>query len=177
MWFCSEVIWIFVFSSAEVLAAGTSRGRVALWHMMTVSDQKGDTKIHWKLQTPAEVEGNISQLQVSSGFRYLGIFTSCVTCYWLLQTIILILASVCWSLSPRVCLQWGSSSHLLAVCSSSCVVILSEHVMCSHYSQQMAAVQLTPTLLSLANFNTNTHITFHTDTHIRAVQVTKVRCI
>ncbi|RXN07484.1 intraflagellar transport protein 140-like [Labeo rohita] len=116
----------------KVLAAGTSRGRVALWHMVTVSDQKGDMKIHWKLQTPAEVEGNISQL------------------------------------------QWGSSSHLLAVCSSSCVVILSEHVMCSHYSQQMAAVQLTPAQLSLANFNTNTHITFHTDTHIRAVQVTKV---
>uniref|UniRef100_A0A673HQW8 Intraflagellar transport 140 homolog (Chlamydomonas) n=1 Tax=Sinocyclocheilus rhinocerous TaxID=307959 RepID=A0A673HQW8_9TELE len=118
-------------TSKQVLAAGTSRGRVALWHMVTVSDQKGDTKIHWKLQTPAEVEGNISEL------------------------------------------QWGSSSHLLAVCSSSCVVILSEHVMCSHYTQQMAAVQLTPTQLSLANFNTNTHITFHTDTHIRAVQVTK----
>uniref|UniRef100_A0A673G7I8 Intraflagellar transport protein 140 homolog n=1 Tax=Sinocyclocheilus rhinocerous TaxID=307959 RepID=A0A673G7I8_9TELE len=118
-------------TSKQVLAAGTSRGRVALWHMVTVSDQQGDTKIHWKLQTPAEVEGNISQL------------------------------------------QWGSSSHLLAVCSSSCVVILSEHVLCSHYSQQMAAVQLTPTQLSLANFNTNTHITFHTDTHIRAVQVTK----
>ncbi len=165
-----------MFSSAEVLAAGTSRGRVALWHMVTVSDQKGDTKIHWKLQTPAEVEGNISQLQVSSGFRYLGIFTtSCVTCYCLLQTMIQFV-EVC--LPPRVCLQWGSSSHLLAVCSSSsCVVILSEHVMCSHYSQQMAAVQLTPTQLSLANFNANTHITFHTDTHIRAVQVTKVRCI
>ncbi|CAM4723917.1 unnamed protein product [Leuciscus chuanchicus] len=117
--------------SKQVLAAGTSMGRVALWHMVTVSDQKGDTKTQWKLQTPAEVEGNISQL------------------------------------------QWGSSSHLLAVCSSSCVVILSEHVMCSHYSQQIAAVQLTPTQLSLANFNTNTHITFHTDTHIRAVQVTK----
>ncbi|KAK9953000.1 hypothetical protein ABG768_017026 [Culter alburnus] len=118
-------------TSKQVLAAGTSRGRVALWHMVTVSDQKGDSKTQWKLQTPAEVEGNITQL------------------------------------------QWGSSSHLLAVCSSSGVVILSEHVMCSHYSQQMAAVQLTPTHLSLANFNTNTHITFHTDTHIRAVQVTK----
>ncbi|KAG1950959.1 intraflagellar transport protein 140 homolog isoform X2 [Pimephales promelas] len=119
--------------SKQVLAAGTSMGRVALWHMVTVSDQKGDTKTQWKLQTPAEVEGNISQL------------------------------------------QWGSSSHLLAVCSSnsSSVVILSEHVMCSHYSQQMAAVQLTPTQLGLANFNTNTHITFHADTHIRAVQVTK----
>lgn len=118
-------------TSKQVLAAGTSRGRVALWHMLTVSDQKGDSKTQWKLQTPAEVEGNISQL------------------------------------------QWGSSSHLLAVCSSSSVVILSEHVMCSHYSQQMAAVQLTPTQLSLANFTSNTHITFNTDTHIRAVQLTK----
>ncbi|XP_043081946.1 intraflagellar transport protein 140 homolog isoform X2 [Puntigrus tetrazona] len=118
-------------TSKHVLAAGTSRGRVALWHMVTVSDQKGDTKIHWKLQTPAEVQGSVSRL------------------------------------------QWGSGSHLLAVCSSSCVVILSEHVMCFHYSQQMAAVQLAPTQLSLANFNTNTHITFHADTHIRAVQVTK----
>ncbi|XP_067291267.1 intraflagellar transport protein 140 homolog isoform X2 [Pseudorasbora parva] len=120
-------------TSKQVLAAGTSMGRVALWHMLTVRDPKGDTKTQWKLQTPAEVEGNISLL------------------------------------------QWGSSSHLLAVCSisSSRVVILSEHVMCSHYSQQMAAVQLTPTQLSLANFNTNTHITFHTDTHIRALQVTK----
>uniref|UniRef100_A0A8C1Q5T2 Intraflagellar transport protein 140 homolog n=1 Tax=Cyprinus carpio TaxID=7962 RepID=A0A8C1Q5T2_CYPCA len=126
-----ELLNCVSFCTSKLLAAGTSRGRVALWHMVTVSDQKGDTKIHWKLQTPAEVEGNISQL------------------------------------------QWGSSSHLLAVCSSSCVVILSEHVMCSHYSQQMAAVQLTPTQLSLANFSTNTHITFHTDTHIRAVQVTK----
>uniref|UniRef100_A0A671LEY8 Intraflagellar transport protein 140 homolog n=1 Tax=Sinocyclocheilus anshuiensis TaxID=1608454 RepID=A0A671LEY8_9TELE len=126
-----ELLNCVSFCTSKLLAAGTSRGRVALWHMVTVSDQKGDTKIHWKLQTPAEVEGNISQL------------------------------------------QWGSSSHLLAVCSSSCVVILSEHVLCSHYSQQIAAVQLTPTQLSLANFNTNTHITFHTDTHIRAVQVTK----
>lgn len=115
----------------HVLAAGTSMGRVALWHMVTVNDQKGDTKTQWKLQTPAEVEGNISQL------------------------------------------QWGSSSHLLAVCSSSCVLILSEHVMCSHYSQQVAAVQLAPAQLSLANFNTNTHFTFHTDTHIRTVQVTR----
>ncbi|XP_057178232.1 intraflagellar transport protein 140 homolog isoform X2 [Triplophysa rosa] len=115
----------------NALAAGTSRGRVALWHMVTMNDQKGDTKTQWKLQTPAEVEGNISQL------------------------------------------QWGSSSHLLAVRSSSCVLILSEHVMCSHYSQQVAAVQLAPAQLSLANFNTNTHITFHTDTHIRAVQVTR----
>lgn len=53
-----------MFSCADALAAGTSRGRVALWHMVTVNDQKGDTKTHWKLQTPAEVEGNISQLQV-----------------------------------------------------------------------------------------------------------------
>ncbi|TRY92904.1 hypothetical protein DNTS_005716, partial [Danionella cerebrum] len=116
-------------SSKQVLAAGTSRGHVALWNMVTIKDKKGESKTQWKLQTPAEVEGNITQL------------------------------------------QWGSNSHLLAVCSSGgIVVILSEHVMCSHYSQQMAAVQLTPTLLSLANFSTDTHFTFNTDTHIHAVQ-------
>lgn len=70
--FYSELIWS---SFAEVLAAGTSMGRVALWHMVTVSDQKGDTKTQWKLQTPAEVEGNISQLQVQHPSEvYSGIF-------------------------------------------------------------------------------------------------------
>ncbi|XP_037392907.1 intraflagellar transport protein 140 homolog isoform X2 [Pygocentrus nattereri] len=115
----------------EVLAAGTNRGRVALWQMVTVTNQKGDIKTQWRLQTPTELEGNISQL------------------------------------------QWGSSLHLLAVCSTSSVLILSEHVMCSHYSQQVAAVQLTPTQLSLTYFSTDTHLTLRTDTHIRAVQVAK----
>ncbi|KAI4899556.1 hypothetical protein NFI96_017646 [Prochilodus magdalenae] len=118
-------------TAKEVLAAGTNRGRVALWQMVIVTQQKGDTRTQWKLQPPTELEGNISQL------------------------------------------QWGSSLHLLAVCSSSAVLILSEHVMCSHYSQQVAAVQLTPTQLSLTYFSTDTQLALRTDTHIRAVQVAK----
>ncbi|XP_049336025.1 intraflagellar transport protein 140 homolog isoform X1 [Astyanax mexicanus] len=118
-------------AAKDVLAAGTNRGRVALWQMVTVTNQKADTKTQWKLQTPTELEGNITQL------------------------------------------QWGSSLQLLAVCSSSSVLILSEHVMCSHYSQQVAAVQLTPTQLSLTYFSTDTHLTLRTDTHIRAVQLAK----
>ncbi|XP_072535240.1 intraflagellar transport protein 140 homolog [Salminus brasiliensis] len=118
-------------AAKDILAAGTNRGRVALWQMVTVTNQKADTKTQWKLQTPTELEGNITQL------------------------------------------QWGSSLHLLAVCSTSSVLILSEHVMCSHYSQQVAAVQLTPTQLSLTYFSTDTQLTLRTDTHIRAVQVAK----
>ncbi|XP_035386707.1 intraflagellar transport protein 140 homolog isoform X1 [Electrophorus electricus] len=118
-------------TSKDVLAAGTNRGRVALWHMMTFTNQKGDSQINWKLQTPTELEGNITQL------------------------------------------QWGSSLHLLAVCCSGSVLILSEHVMCSHYSQQVAAVQVTSTHLSLSYFSTDTQLTLRTDTHIKAVQVGK----
>ncbi|XP_076827042.1 intraflagellar transport protein 140 homolog isoform X2 [Brachyhypopomus gauderio] len=118
-------------TAKDVLAAGTNRGRVALWQMTTVTNQKGETKTQWELQTPTELEGNITQL------------------------------------------QWGSSLHLLAVSSSGSVLILSEHVMCSHYSQQVAAVQVTPTQLSLSYFSTDTQLTLRTDTHIRAVQVGK----
>ncbi|GAA6108114.1 intraflagellar transport protein 140 homolog isoform X1, partial [Tachysurus ichikawai] len=118
-------------SAKAVLAAGTSRGRVAMWQMVTLTNQKGETKTQWRLQTPTELEGNITQL------------------------------------------QWGSSLQLLAVCNSSTVLILSEHVMSSHYNQQGAAVQLSPTQISLTCFTSNTHFTLRTDTHVRAVQVTK----
>ncbi|KAF5894331.1 intraflagellar transport protein, partial [Clarias magur] len=118
-------------TAKAVLAAGTSRGRVSMWQMVTLTNQKGDSKTHWRLQTPTELQGNITQL------------------------------------------QWGSSLHLLAVCNSTTVLILSEHVMSSHYSQQGAAVQVSPTQLSLTCFSTNTHLTLRTDTHIRAVQLTK----
>uniref|UniRef100_A0A8B9HVY6 Intraflagellar transport 140 homolog (Chlamydomonas) n=1 Tax=Astyanax mexicanus TaxID=7994 RepID=A0A8B9HVY6_ASTMX len=50
-------------AAKDVLAAGTNRGRVALWQMVTVTNQKADTKTQWKLQTPTELEGNITQLQ------------------------------------------------------------------------------------------------------------------
>ncbi|KAF4087733.1 hypothetical protein AMELA_G00073850 [Ameiurus melas] len=127
-----ELLNCVAFSTAKaVLAAGTSRGRVAMWQMVTLTNQRGDTKTQWRLQTPTELEGNITQL------------------------------------------QWGSSLQLLAVLNSSAVFILSEHVMSSHYSQQGAAVQLSPTQLSLTCFTSSTNLTLRTDTHIRAVQVTK----
>ncbi|XP_062847169.1 intraflagellar transport protein 140 homolog isoform X2 [Trichomycterus rosablanca] len=118
-------------TAKRVLAAGTTRARVAMWQMVTMTNQKGDTRTQWKLQTPIELQGNITQL------------------------------------------QWGSSLQLLAVCNSRTVLILSEHVMSSHYRQQVAAVQLSPTQLSLNYFSSHTLLQLHTDTQVRAVQVTK----
>lgn len=48
----------------EILAAGTNRGRIALWRMVSQPNTKTDTKAQWKLQTPTEIEGNVTQLQV-----------------------------------------------------------------------------------------------------------------
>lgn len=49
----------------EILAAGTNHGRIAMWRMVVHPD-RGDTKAQWKLQTPTEIEGNVTQLQVKS---------------------------------------------------------------------------------------------------------------
>lgn len=55
-------------ASSEMLAAGTSLGRVALWRMVTQpGSSKTDTSVQWKLQTPTEIQGNVTQLQVQSG--------------------------------------------------------------------------------------------------------------
>lgn len=51
----------------EILAAGTSHGRIAMWRMVVQpGNSRGDSKAQWKLQTPTEIEGNITQLQVLS---------------------------------------------------------------------------------------------------------------
>ncbi|MCI4374879.1 hypothetical protein PGIGA_G00011700 [Pangasianodon gigas] len=149
-------------ATKAVLAAGTSRGRVAMWQMVTLTNQKGDTKTQWRLQTPTELEGNITQLQMVTLTNQKGDTKT----QWRLQTPTELEGNI-------TQLQWGSSLQLLAVCNSSAVLILSEHVMSSHYSQQGAAVQLSPTQLSLTCFTSNTHLTLRTDTHIRAVQVSK----
>ncbi|XP_041073639.1 intraflagellar transport protein 140 homolog isoform X1 [Polyodon spathula] len=114
-----------------ILAAGTSRGRIAMWRKVAVSNRKTEGRGQWKLQTPAELEGNIIQL------------------------------------------QWGSSMNLLAVITVSTVVILCEHVMSSHFSQQVAAVQLNPNQLCLSYFSTGTQRSLRTDMHIKGVCVTK----
>lgn len=70
--------------------------------------------------------------------------------------------------------QWGSSLNLLAANSVTTVLILCEHVMSAHFSQQVAAVQLTPSQLSITLFNTGAHLTLHSDMHITGVCVAKV---
>uniref|UniRef100_A0A671WNM9 Intraflagellar transport 140 n=1 Tax=Sparus aurata TaxID=8175 RepID=A0A671WNM9_SPAAU len=116
----------------EILAAGTSHGRIALWRMVVQpGSNRGDTKAQWKLQTPTEIQGNVVQL------------------------------------------QWGSSLNLLAANNSNTVLILCEHVMSAHFSQQVAAVQLTPTQLSITQFSTGAHLALQSDMHIKGVCVTK----
>uniref|UniRef100_A0A667XJ74 Intraflagellar transport 140 n=1 Tax=Myripristis murdjan TaxID=586833 RepID=A0A667XJ74_9TELE len=116
----------------EILAAGTSHGRIAMWRMVVQpGSNRNDTKGQWKLQTPTEIEGNVIQL------------------------------------------RWGSSLNLLAANSSSTVLILCEHVMSAHFSQQVAAVQVTPSQLSIAQYNTGMHLTLQSDIHIKGVCVTK----
>uniref|UniRef100_A0A8K9XYQ0 Intraflagellar transport protein 140 homolog n=2 Tax=Oncorhynchus mykiss TaxID=8022 RepID=A0A8K9XYQ0_ONCMY len=118
-------------TAKEILAAGTNRGRIALWRMVSQPNTRTDTKAQWKLQTPTEIEGNVTQL------------------------------------------QWGSNLNLLAANSVTTVLILCEHIMSAHFGQQVAAVQLTPSQLSLTMFNTNSHLTLRSDMHIKGVCVTK----
>lgn len=70
--------------------------------------------------------------------------------------------------------QWGSSLNLLAANNSTTVLILCEHLMSAHYRQQMAAVQLTPTQLSITQFSTGVHLPLLSDTHIKGVCASKV---
>lgn len=49
--------------------------------------------------------------------------------------------------------------------------------MSAHYSQQMAAVQLTPTQLSVTQFSTGAHLALLSDTHIKGVCVSKVNVL
>ncbi|KAI1896231.1 hypothetical protein AGOR_G00092680 [Albula goreensis] len=118
-------------AAKDILAAGTSRGRIAMWRNVPSSNHGAESKGQWKLQTPSEFEGNITQL------------------------------------------QWGSSLNLLAANGVSTVLILCEHVMSAHFSQQVAAVQLTPNQLSLSYFSSGSQLSLRSDMHIKGVCVTK----
>ncbi|XP_076007585.1 intraflagellar transport protein 140 homolog [Genypterus blacodes] len=116
----------------EILAAGTSHGRIAMWKMVVQQgSSRGDAKASWKLQTPTEIQGHVTQL------------------------------------------QWGSSLNLLAANNTASVLILCEHVMSAHFSQQVAAVQLTPSQLSVTQFSTGTQLALQSDIHVKGVCVTK----
>ncbi|XP_046953797.1 intraflagellar transport protein 140 homolog [Lynx rufus] len=70
-------------------------------------------------------------------------------------------------------IKWGSRKSLLAVNSISSVVILSEQAMCSHFHQQVAVVQTSPSLLSVSFLSTGVTHSLRTDMHIRGVFATK----
>uniref|UniRef100_A0A8C9J5C3 Intraflagellar transport 140 n=1 Tax=Panthera tigris altaica TaxID=74533 RepID=A0A8C9J5C3_PANTA len=116
-----------------LLAAGTDKGRVAMWRKLPgpQSGRAAEGKDRWAVQTPTELEGNITQI------------------------------------------KWGSRKSLLAVNSISSVVILSEQAMCSHFHQQVAAVQTSPSLLSVSFLSTGMTHSLRTDMHVRGVFATK----
>ncbi|XP_059548609.1 intraflagellar transport protein 140 homolog isoform X2 [Myotis daubentonii] len=116
-----------------LLAAGTDKGRVAMWKKVPGphSSRGVEGKDMWTLQTPTELEGNITQI------------------------------------------KWGSRKNLLAVNNTNAVVILSAQAMSSHFHQQAAAVQLSPSLLNVSFLSTGLTYNLRTDMHISGVFVTK----
>ncbi|XP_019323655.2 intraflagellar transport protein 140 homolog [Panthera pardus] len=116
-----------------LLAAGTDKGRVAMWRKLPgpQSGRAAEGKDRWAVQTPTELEGNITQI------------------------------------------KWGSRKSLLAVNSISSVAILSEQAMCSHFHQQVAVVQTSPSLLSVSFLSTGMTHSLRTDMRVRGAFATK----
>ncbi|TKC51497.1 hypothetical protein EI555_020036, partial [Monodon monoceros] len=71
-------------------------------------------------------------------------------------------------------IKWGSRKSLLAVNSISSVLILREQAMSSHFHQQVAAVQVSPSLLSVSFLSTGVTHSLRTDMYISGVFATKV---
>lgn len=71
-------------------------------------------------------------------------------------------------------MKWGSRKNLLAVNNVSSVVILREQAMSSHFHQQVAVVQLSPSLLHVSFLSTGVTHSLRTDMHISGVFATKV---
>lgn len=76
--------------------------------------------------------------------------------------------------SPYMVLKWGSRKNLLAVSSAESVSILSEQAMSSHFHQQVAAVQISPSLVNVSFLSTGGTHSLRTDMHISGVFATKV---
>uniref|UniRef100_A0A8C6GV48 Intraflagellar transport 140 n=1 Tax=Mus spicilegus TaxID=10103 RepID=A0A8C6GV48_MUSSI len=116
-----------------LLAAGTHKGRVAMWKKVPSfpNGRGAEGKDMWALQTPTELEGNITQI------------------------------------------KWGSRKNLLAVSSTESVSILSEQAMSSHFHQQVAAMQISPSLVNVSFLSTGGTHSLRTDMHISGVFATK----
>lgn len=75
---------------------------------------------------------------------------------------------------PHLVMKWGSRKNLLAVSSADSVSILSEQAMSSHFHQQVAAVQISPSLVNVSFLSTGSTHSLRTDMHLSGVFVTKV---
>ncbi|KFO34735.1 Intraflagellar transport protein 140 like protein [Fukomys damarensis] len=70
-------------------------------------------------------------------------------------------------------IKWGSRKNLLAVNNVTSVVILREQAMSSHFHQQVASVQVSPSLLSVSFLSLGEVYSLRTDMHISGVFATK----
>ncbi|KAM9015942.1 intraflagellar transport protein 140 homolog isoform 1-T2 [Ara ararauna] len=120
-------------SAKGLLAAGTNKGRIAMWRKAAESDQS--TRVSegkkWRLQAPTELEGSVTQI------------------------------------------KWGSRRNLLAVNTTSSVVILSEQAMLSHFHQQVAIVQVSPSLFNVTSFSRGTTHSLRVDMNVNGIFATE----
>lgn len=70
-------------------------------------------------------------------------------------------------------IKWGSKKNLLAVNTTSSVVIFSEQAMSSHFHQQVAVVQVSPNLFNITCFGTRGTDNLRIDMHVNGVFATK----
>ncbi|XP_048350959.1 intraflagellar transport protein 140 homolog isoform X2 [Sphaerodactylus townsendi] len=70
-------------------------------------------------------------------------------------------------------IKWGPKKNLLAVNITSCMLILSEQAMSSHFHQQVAVVQVSPNLFNVTFFGTATTHNLRIDMHVNGVFATK----
>lgn len=85
-----------------------------------------------------------------------------------------LLCSRPWFFPSNVETKWGSRKNLLAVSSASAVVILSAQAMSSHFHQQAAVVQISPSLLHVSFLSAGLTYNLRTDVHISGAFITKV---
>ncbi|XP_077980431.1 intraflagellar transport protein 140 homolog [Glandiceps talaboti] len=69
--------------------------------------------------------------------------------------------------------QWGSSKNYLAVNNIANVIILTEQIMSSHFKDEVACVQVSPSSLSVDMYSAGIHHDLKTDIHIKGVYASK----
>ncbi|KAG8506365.1 Intraflagellar transport protein 140, partial [Galemys pyrenaicus] len=162
-----------------LLAAGTDKGRVAMWGRAPGPPGRDG----WMLRPPTELDGSITQLKV--GLRPAGGSAAsarpcnaaapspCRACRE--PTAALAGAAMAAGADCRSpCrLQWGSRKQLLAVSSVRAVVVLREQALSAHFHQGAAAVQTAPGLLHVSFPAPGASHSLHTSMHISGVFATK----